>query len=311
MILVDDGSTDNSPQICDAYSVKDRRVKVIHQKNSGSVAARETGLTHACGKYISFIDSDDWIDDNMYDNMIQLAETNEADIVAVGFLNEDDNTYPSYNGCVSGIYNNSSLGYLKKIVLYTGEFFEFGIIPTLWSKLIRRELFAQIKMPDKFIKMGDDAALTYPLINRAECIVINNEFTPYHYRILSDSMSHKFDNNYFERAEKLIDFLENALYNADDMLKQLDYYRLFIAQVGIEQLVSPRNQISIMKKIRELKKILHAYNKLFMCQNVDWRGFQCEYRIEFEALYNKKYLLYFLLYYKRKLFKNIYNHIAR
>ena len=92
-ILIDDGSTDRSGIICDEYAVKDARFKVIHQKNSGVSSARNTGLDIAQGKYLGFIDADDWVDPNMYKAMISKTKTNyKADIVICGasVFNEDN-----------------------------------------------------------------------------------------------------------------------------------------------------------------------------------------------------------------------------
>lgn len=81
VILVDDGSPDNCPKICDEYAAKDKRVKVIHQKNMGLAAARTSGIIKAKGEYVSFIDSDDWIESDMLEKMTLAAEKNCADIV--------------------------------------------------------------------------------------------------------------------------------------------------------------------------------------------------------------------------------------
>ena len=77
VILVDDGSADSSPVICDGYAERDKRVKAIHQKNSGAAAARNHGMNIAQGEYIAFVDSDDWIDADMYKRMVDTAEENE------------------------------------------------------------------------------------------------------------------------------------------------------------------------------------------------------------------------------------------
>lgn len=81
VILINDGSTDNSGDICDEYSINDSRVKVIHKENEGVSIARNIGLDKAKGQYIGFVDSDDWLDRDMYQSMINNAYSNKADIV--------------------------------------------------------------------------------------------------------------------------------------------------------------------------------------------------------------------------------------
>ena len=81
IILVDDGSWDNSPRICDEYAKRDNRIKVIHKKNGGLADARNTGLKMITGNYISFIDSDDYIEKTMYEKMIKVILKYNADII--------------------------------------------------------------------------------------------------------------------------------------------------------------------------------------------------------------------------------------
>lgn len=88
LILVDDGSKDQSGAICDEYEKKDVRVKVIHQQNAGSSAARNTGLKVANGIYILFVDADDWVDSNHIESMVETAERESADVVFCGFFYE-------------------------------------------------------------------------------------------------------------------------------------------------------------------------------------------------------------------------------
>lgn len=81
IILVNDGSTDNSGRICDEYAKKDKRIRVIHQENAGVSVARNNGISAATGEYIGFVDSDDWVDADMYESLLREAESNNADVV--------------------------------------------------------------------------------------------------------------------------------------------------------------------------------------------------------------------------------------
>lgn len=88
IILVDDGSTDISGDICDKYALQDERIKVIHKENGGLVSARQAGIKVASGQYIGFVDSDDWIESNMFQSLYKEAVLNNADAVAEGMLED-------------------------------------------------------------------------------------------------------------------------------------------------------------------------------------------------------------------------------
>ena len=95
IILVDDKSPDNSPQMCDEWSTKDSRIKVIHkEENEGLGLACNTGLNHASGEFVAFCDSDDWVDEEMYESMLQNAKDNQADLVFTGLRRVDSNGKP-------------------------------------------------------------------------------------------------------------------------------------------------------------------------------------------------------------------------
>lgn len=91
IIMVDDGSPDNCPQLCDEYAKKDARIKVVHKKNGGLADARNAGLDVATGKYIAFVDSDDFVKENMYENLYNIAINNSADTVFCGHYQYSNN----------------------------------------------------------------------------------------------------------------------------------------------------------------------------------------------------------------------------
>ena len=104
VILVDDGSTDESPAICDSYASMDPRVICIHQENAGAAVARNTGLLLATGKYIAFVDCDDWIDRGMYENMVNAAEKQDCDLTICDCVKESDSGTQLYTHELPGGY---------------------------------------------------------------------------------------------------------------------------------------------------------------------------------------------------------------
>ena len=96
VILVDDGSTDNSGKICDEYAKKDRRMVVIHQENQGVNLARTNGLNIAKGDYIGYVDGDDWIEPEMYEHLLNKILETDADFIDSGLIKQDKNKKISY-----------------------------------------------------------------------------------------------------------------------------------------------------------------------------------------------------------------------
>ena len=143
IILVDDGSTDGSGELCDQYAKRDGRVRVIHQKNSGVSAARNAGLAASTGGYIGFVDADDWIDPSMYESLI--GAIGDADIVCCGYMD-----YPMGTMEVAvprGTRPGKACG-VEEAVIYIYE--RHGYSTGLCNKLFRRQ---RLIREDQFIKM--------------------------------------------------------------------------------------------------------------------------------------------------------------
>ncbi|MEN6371397.1 MAG: glycosyltransferase [Armatimonadota bacterium] len=179
VILVDDGSPDSCGQICDGYSLADSRVKVIHQENGGLSAARNTGLRHAAGDYIGFVDSDDIIDSDMYAALYRAMEENDADIAVCQFLcfDREEDIKPGSAGETSCSTN----------IEYLHNYFtpRCGQATVCVNKLYRRHLFSDIEFPPGFIH--EDEFVTHKLIYRAKRIAaIEREL--YYYRQTSGSI---------------------------------------------------------------------------------------------------------------------------
>lgn len=190
VICVDDGSTDKSPQILDDYKRRDDRVKVIHKQNGGLVSARKTGLEVSVGEYIGYVDSDDWIEPDMYEKLLAALLESQADIAMCGRFEDNGNTSRKvYHGLPAGRYDR--YGLKEKIypdMIVNKEFFEWGIFPGVWDKLFRREALEPFQMAvDERLTMGEDAVCTYPALLHAKSIVILDECF-YHYRQSGCSM---------------------------------------------------------------------------------------------------------------------------
>lgn len=193
LILIDDGSTDGSSELCDFYGNQDERIVVIHKENGGLVSARKTGIAAARGEYVGFVDGDDWIEPRMYEHLIEKAVKYQADIVLSGsIVDVGVQTIHKTNRLKSGIYERERLRReLYPYMLCAGDFFCMGVQPYIWNKLIRRELaYSNIMAVDDRICVGEDVASVIPILLQADKVVIT-DYCDYHYCIRGASMMWK------------------------------------------------------------------------------------------------------------------------
>lgn len=196
IILVDDGSTDTSGDICDMYAKKDTRICVIHKKNGGLVSARKAGISIATGEYVGYVDGDDWIEPYMYETMLQLMLQYQADMVETNHFKEVENdSIVSKVKLPYGCYDSQQL---VPQMLCDMDFNECNLSPYVWSKLFKKNLLQRIQLDvDNAISLGEDAAVSYPYVLLSEKVVVA-DYAGYHYVQRKDSIvnSRKCDELY-------------------------------------------------------------------------------------------------------------------
>ena len=229
IILVDDGSTDNSPLILDEYAAKDCRIRVIHKPNGGAVSARNAGLQIARGEYVGFVDSDDWIEPDYLEKMVKIQRDTAVDIVVTSHfhdIGEDANIVSS--NFQTGIYTKEQI---LPTLLYSGHFFEYGLQPHMVTKLFRKEILLKTQMcVDGRIVIGEDAAVVYPSVLEAEKIYIS-DICGYHYVQHSGSVTKRENSNESEICSLLFKHLERVFREKDVwdiMAPQFEQYRKYI-----------------------------------------------------------------------------------
>ena len=160
IILVDDGSTDDSGSLCDRYAAKDSRITVIHKQNGGLSSARNAGLDVARGKYVAFVDSDDFLEEDCYRLLLSAAQTHNAPLVCAGRFDLDGGTGEKQVGLCpekDEVIDGKELA--KRIFTWD------HVDSAAWDKLYERRLFEGIRYPEGMI--CEDVPVTYRLALRA------------------------------------------------------------------------------------------------------------------------------------------------
>ena len=172
LILVDDGSPDNCPALCDAAAAKDARVRVIHQKNGGLSAARNAGLDVARGEWIGFVDSDDYIAPEMYEKLYRAVQQTGADFALCDFAEVDEAGAPS---------NARTHGVITQQIFTERELLQSAYLTMMllaWNKLYRRAIFAQLRYPVG--KLNEDIFVSPDICLQAQKAVVVPEALYYY-----------------------------------------------------------------------------------------------------------------------------------
>ena len=222
IILVDDGSPDRCPEMCDAWAAKDSRIKVVHKKNGGASDARNAGLDVFLGDYVTFVDADDLVVSDMVEVLFKGCVDNGADVSMCALQNFSENA-----PCLDG-RNSSAEKILSGEFVCTQFFCCYGPNPV--SKLFKRSVVKE----SRFIlgrKMGEDAAFTYPILYAQERICFVQRYM-YFYRSNPSSATGTYSLNQLDELKTLQEMLsfyeekkESKIYNA----MALEYFARILA----------------------------------------------------------------------------------
>lgn len=236
IILVDDGSTDGSAEICDGYAKREDRVQVIHKYNAGQAIARLDGLRITSSKYVGFVDSDDWVEPNQFLRMLEIMEESRVDMVLCNhFIDQGESSKLFFNQINAGYYDKKRIE--KEVypkIIGDGSFFHWNVYPSLCNRLfVREKLIPFQEKADKRIIMGEDAAVSIPYMISCDSFYVLNEAF-YHYVQHMDSTVRIRQNAYQDavRYRCLYKWLYTSLrpfIKEESLVKQLQDYILFIA----------------------------------------------------------------------------------
>lgn len=190
LILVDDGSPDNCPKICDEYAEKDKRIKVVHKKNGGLVSARKAGLEIASGDYAICLDGDDFLHESCLSKIEEQVQKHKPDVICHGYTKvfKDKQIEVPFSHYRIGYYDRNAIEVeILPRLLYTKEGYYFPRM--VWSKVYKMDIYRKYQMSvSSEISMGEDGACSYPIICHAMSMAIIPDCLHY-YRQIETSMT--------------------------------------------------------------------------------------------------------------------------
>ena len=277
IICVDDGSSDGSEKIVDEFAMWDARFIVIHQRNQGESNARNSGLKMATGDYIAFVDCDDWIEQDMYQVLVDEMEANDVELVASGWYKERD-------GLAEDIKNQlqieDSVICRDKFLKYLYMRDSYRALAYMWNKLYKREhLFdeeGKLILFDETLKLGGDVLwLARVALKVQNAKYIDKAF--YHYNQRSVSGCHTND------VHKLRDWIRAYEMVVELLVKEgidrviIDYVKRFLAyhSSNAAQVAYEQEEYEALKIFQEFMK---TYEEEYVVLNRQWPERICRYR---------------------------------
>lgn len=260
VIVVDDGSTDSSASICDAYAEKYKMIKVIHQNNAGVSAARNKGIDESRGKYLMFVDSDDYIDTNMLDVAVSKIEEYDADIFMSGNIEE----YVS-NGIITNsvkrTVTSSCLYSLRKFLENFGQAYPVVCLSNSWCKLYKMENIKKNEIQfDESMSIDEDTNFIFSYMNYVQKIYFSKEILYHYYRDNRETLSVKFHADRYEIIEYVYGKMMNLMYrencSAESFSRFENMYFLYMVGCIIKYYINS-DKCSKKDRIGQIKKVIN------------------------------------------------------
>ena len=218
LLLVDDGSHDGSEILCDDYADKDPRIRVMHKINGGVSSARNIGIENALGEYIQFIDSDDYLEGNMFEQLYIEATQTGADIIVVDFFRDNDYI-------IQSLSNMSGLSLLK-------DMFQGKVIGALWNKFIKRDLL-NFRCNER-LSYCEDFHLLTRIITSRELKVYHYNQAFYHYVTRNNSLTNNISDISIRHIEDYIKSMKPLLQRFPEFLPFLDNNQTYMRIIALK-----------------------------------------------------------------------------
>lgn len=249
IILINDGSKDNSGTICDEYSKKDNRIKVIHQENAGVSTARNVGIINAIGDYIVFLDSDDYLEFNMLEKLNNIIENNEVECIIYNLKNELEN----------------KIVYGKELIDSLITLIRTETINSPWNKIYKRSIIEKYNIKfDKKIQIGEDLLFNISYISKIKTIYLYNDKL-YNYTIENNnSLTSKYKKDKYIQLmfvdsrikEYLKSYNDKRLLECEKFVRLKNIFSCFMDLSHKECKYSKKEKLQFIKKVKKDNKII-------------------------------------------------------
>lgn len=217
LILVNDGSTDNSYSICSSFQQKDHRIVVVDKENGGLSSARNAGIDIAKGTFITFIDSDDYVHPDYLKSMMEIILKQQCDMVYCSFKKFTDDEHVTDEG-------NKTISVFNGINCYENLFSETPEkLIVSWGKIYRREIFTDLRFKEGFIH--EDEFIIHHVLSKCEKIAYYDYTLYYYYQRMGSIMNNGFNIRRLDRLDALVDryeMLKDTKYRNDSILRILN-----------------------------------------------------------------------------------------
>ena len=252
IIIVNDGSTDNTLNIIKKMSDLDERIIIINQKNQGLVETRKRGLKNANGKFILFLDGDDWLENNCVEELYKTAIDKNADVVLYNAYKAYEDKKETFNTFNKNLIDDIKKNPIKNLLLD-------NISPTIWSKFIKRSFIEEnnIKFPENISYAEDLATVSNIFINNPKIVFNENRLYNYYHR--DNSISNKVSSKVLE-VDNAIQFIEDQLVESNSYDENKEEFEFTVFRHMLISKILRINQL-----YPERKKVFKQYKE----RNID------------------------------------------
>lgn len=300
IILVNDGSSDNSQKICKSYKNRFSKIRLINQENAGPATARNTGIDHARGKYLSFVDADDHVENNMIEEMVGAAEDNCAEMVICGYYQEFSETVKKHKfSYAPGLYVGAESRKIATDLI--SDVSDTRIPPYSWVRMV---LKASLEKPEIRYAAGmvrsEDYYFFVQLHFRINRLYLLTDKPFYHYMEVDSSITHRYVPEYWNSVKEIYWGLIHNLPEDEEIKKRLGVMLVQRSLIALNNSVRCSDKLLFRKEIYEIVKDTDLKSVICgMGKSEGFKKFRIYYLLMRMHLYFAVYWRFLLKYYRK------------